>query len=64
LQQGDVEDWRNADQDIPVVNILTDEISAFARETDECVSELIGLHVSDCEDDVDEPSVSVRRLKF
>jgi hypothetical protein len=54
----------NVDQDLPVVNLLTDEeIAASARKTGECVSELISLNISDCEDDVDEPSVSARGLK-
>jgi hypothetical protein len=59
LQQSDFEDWINADQDRPAVKLLTnEEIAASARKTGECVSDLVGLNISDCEDDVDGPSVS------
>ena len=52
LQQSDFEDWIDADQDLPVVKLLTnEEITASVKKTDECVSKSVDLHVSDSEDD-------------
>ena len=52
LQQDDFEDWLKVDEDIPVVNVLTDEeIAASVKRTDDCESQQAGVNVSDSEDD-------------